>query len=92
MLKRSNVLADAISDAAAGFKVRLVTLDVPHLGRRLNEHRNNFSVPKGMEWPNLFPGIDVTKLDTESDDSMAYGMMTSGAGSTAYHPFFCSVS
>ena len=49
-----------------------MTLDVPYLGRRLNENRNNFSVPEGMEWPNLFPGVDVTNLN-DGDDLTAYG-------------------
>jgi hypothetical protein len=47
-------------------------LDVPYLGRRLNEYRNSFSLPKGTEYPNLFPGVDVTNL--EDDDKMAYGI------------------
>lgn len=50
----------------------LLTLDAPYLGRRLNEFRNSFGVPKGMEYPNLFPGVDVTNLE-EADESMAYG-------------------
>jgi (S)-2-hydroxy-acid oxidase len=28
-------------------------VDVPLLGRRLNEFRNDFKLPDGMEWPNL---------------------------------------
>lgn len=58
--------------AEAGFKALFVTLDVPYLGRRLNEFRNKFGVPKGMEYPNLFPGVDVTRLE-DGDDVMAYG-------------------
>ena len=61
--------------AAAGFKAVLVTIDVPYLGRRLNEYRNKFGVPKGMEYPNLFPGVDVSNLE-DGDDTMAYGMST----------------
>jgi (S)-2-hydroxy-acid oxidase len=57
---------------AAGFKALFVTLDVPYLGRRLNEFRNKFTVPKGMEYPNLFPGVDVTNLE-DGDEVMAYG-------------------
>jgi (S)-2-hydroxy-acid oxidase len=38
----------------------------------LNEYRNSFGVPKGMEYPNLYPGVDVTNLE-DGDDSMAYG-------------------
>lgn len=56
----------------AGFKALLLTLDAPWLGRRLNEYRNKFGVPKGMEYPNLYPGVDVTNLE-DGDDSMAYG-------------------
>ncbi|KAL4924847.1 alpha-hydroxy acid oxidase [Aspergillus undulatus] len=56
---------------AAGFKALFVTLDAPYLGRRLNEYRNNFDVPKGMEYPNLFPGVDVTNLE-DGDESMTY--------------------
>lgn len=59
-------------NAAAGFKAVLVTLDVPWLGRRLNEFRNNFSLPHGMEYPNLFPGVDVTNLE-DGDERMVYG-------------------
>lgn len=59
------------SIAAAGFKALFLTLDVPYLGRRLNEYRNKFAVPEGMEYPNLFPGVDVTNLE-DGDDSMAY--------------------
>lgn len=28
-------------------------MDCPVLGRRLNEYRNNFVLPEGVEWPNL---------------------------------------
>ncbi|KAJ8132307.1 hypothetical protein O1611_g1311 [Lasiodiplodia mahajangana] len=55
----------------SGFKALLLTIDAPYLGRRLNEFRNDFSMPKGMEYPNLFPGVDVTNLEN-SGDSMAY--------------------
>jgi (S)-2-hydroxy-acid oxidase len=68
-LKYLDLLANKIS--AAGFKAIFVTLDVPYLGRRLNEYRNKFAVPKGMEYPNLFPGVDVTNLE-DGDYSMAY--------------------
>lgn len=57
---------------AAGFKGLFVTLDVPYLGRRLDEYRNNFGVPKGMEYPNLFPGVDVTNLE-DGGDMVAHG-------------------
>ncbi|CAG9939624.1 unnamed protein product [Clonostachys rosea f. rosea IK726] len=72
LLKDKKVMINVLKRAeAAGFKAILVTLDCPYLGRRLNEFRNNFSVPKGMEWPNLFPGVDVTNLEDGNDD-LAY--------------------
>jgi (S)-2-hydroxy-acid oxidase len=49
-----------------------LTLDGPRLGRRLNEYRNSFGLPKGMEYPNLFPGVDLSNL-VDSGDEMAYG-------------------
>lgn len=56
----------------AGFKALILTLDAPYLGRRLNEFRNDFSMPKGMEYPNFFPGVDVSNLEV-GGDLMGYG-------------------
>ncbi|KZZ90871.1 FMN-dependent dehydrogenase family protein [Moelleriella libera RCEF 2490] len=39
--------------AAAGYKAIFLSVDTPVLGRRLNEHRNNFLLPDDMSWPNL---------------------------------------
>ena len=39
--------------AAAGFKAIFLSVDVPVLGQRLNEHRNQFILPEGLTWPNL---------------------------------------
>ncbi|KZZ94419.1 Aldolase-type TIM barrel [Moelleriella libera RCEF 2490] len=72
LLKNKTAMGDALKRAeAAGFKAVFVTLDVPCLGRRLNEYRNGFSVPPGMGYPNLYPGADVSNLD-DSDENMAY--------------------
>ncbi|EMR62984.1 putative fmn-dependent dehydrogenase family protein [Eutypa lata UCREL1] len=38
---------------AAGYKAIFLSVDTPLLGRRLNEYRNNFTLPEDMEWPNL---------------------------------------
>ncbi|KAF9880870.1 fmn-dependent dehydrogenase family protein [Colletotrichum karsti] len=38
---------------AAGYKAIFLSVDTPLLGRRLNEYRNNFTLPDGVEWPNL---------------------------------------
>ncbi|KAH8895673.1 (S)-2-hydroxy-acid oxidase [Thozetella sp. PMI_491] len=37
----------------AGYKAIFLSVDTPLLGRRLNEYRNNFTLPEGLEWPNL---------------------------------------
>ncbi|RTE84356.1 hypothetical protein BHE90_001089 [Fusarium euwallaceae] len=72
LLKNKDAMIKMIKRAdKAGFKALLVTLDAPYLGRRLNEFRNKFNLPKGMEYPNLFPGVDVTNLE-DGDESMAY--------------------
>ncbi|OQD85020.1 hypothetical protein PENANT_c011G00987 [Penicillium antarcticum] len=72
LLKNKAAMIQMIKRAeAVGFKALFVTLDVPYLGRRLNEFRNKFAVPKGMEYPNLFPGVDVTNLE-DGNDVMAY--------------------
>ncbi|KAL6357093.1 hypothetical protein LRP88_10711 [Fusarium phalaenopsidis] len=72
LLKNKDAMIKMIKRAEkAGFKALLVTLDAPYLGRRLNEFRNKFSLPQGMEYPNLFPGVDVTNLE-DGDESMAY--------------------
>ena len=41
-------------------------------GTRLNEARNNFGMPKGIEYPNMAPGLDVSNFAKE-DDPIAYG-------------------
>jgi (S)-2-hydroxy-acid oxidase len=38
---------------ASGYSAIFLSVDVPLLGRRLNEFRNDFHLPDGMEWPNL---------------------------------------
>ncbi|KAK7417236.1 hypothetical protein QQX98_004670 [Neonectria punicea] len=38
---------------ASGYKTIFLSVDVPLLGRRLNEYRNNFVLPEDMAWPNL---------------------------------------
>ncbi|THZ22683.1 FMN-dependent dehydrogenase [Aureobasidium pullulans] len=39
--------------ASAGYKAIFLSVDVPVLGQRLNEHKNKFELPEGLEWPNL---------------------------------------
>lgn len=65
-------LLTSIFFPAAGFNALFVTLDCPYLGRRLNEFRNKFSLPEGMQLPNLFPGVDITTFE-DGNETMAYG-------------------
>ncbi|KAE8370443.1 FMN-dependent dehydrogenase [Aspergillus caelatus] len=53
-----------------------ITLPVPYrcppiYGMRHNEGRNKFSLPKGIEYPNMAPGVDI-KFDTEEEHPLAY--------------------
>lgn len=41
------------SFAGAGYRALFLSVDVPVLGRRLGEMRSNFTLPKGMSFPNL---------------------------------------
>lgn len=56
----------------SGYKAVMLTVDAPMLGRRLNEYRNSFGIPKGMGYPNLAPGSDMSNL-TEPGEGLAYG-------------------
>ncbi|KZL68651.1 fmn-dependent dehydrogenase family protein [Colletotrichum incanum] len=38
---------------SSGYRAIFLSVDTPLLGRRLNEYRNNFHLPDGVEWPNL---------------------------------------
>ncbi|KAK8211451.1 hypothetical protein M8818_003104 [Zalaria obscura] len=40
----------------AGYKAVFVSVDVPTLGRRVNEMRNSFVLPDGMQFPNILAG------------------------------------
>ncbi|KAL4770558.1 FMN-dependent dehydrogenase-domain-containing protein [Aspergillus nidulans var. acristatus] len=72
LLKNKEAMIQMVKRAeAAGFKALFLTIDVPYLGRRLNEFRNNFNMPRGMEYPNLFPGLGVSKLD-DGNELMDY--------------------
>lgn len=39
--------------SAAGYKAIFISVDVPVLGRRLNEFRNNFTLPEHLGFPNI---------------------------------------
>lgn len=46
-------LCDANLIEGAGYRALFLSVDVPVLGRRLGEMRSNFTLPKGMSFPNL---------------------------------------
>ncbi|THY94409.1 FMN-dependent dehydrogenase [Aureobasidium pullulans] len=51
MIKDKVACANTIKPA--GYKAIFLSVDVPVLGQRLNEHKNKFELPEGLEWPNL---------------------------------------
>ncbi|KAG9838018.1 FMN-dependent dehydrogenase, partial [Aureobasidium melanogenum] len=54
MIKDKVACANTIERAeAAGYKAIFLSVDVPVLGQRLNEHKNKFELPEGLRWPNL---------------------------------------
>lgn len=36
-----------------GYRAIFMSVDVPVLGRRLNEYRNNFTLPEKLAFPNI---------------------------------------
>ncbi|GLI78671.1 hypothetical protein PoHVEF18_006992 [Penicillium ochrochloron] len=45
----------------AGYKALFLSVDVPVLGKRLNEYRNEFRIPKDMVYPNILSsGADTS--------------------------------
>ena len=52
----------------AGYKALFLSVDVPVLGKRLNEYRNEFRIPNDMEYPNILSSGEDTSDRTD------YGM------------------
>ncbi|KAM0099315.1 hypothetical protein ACP6JE_006122 [Aspergillus fumigatus] len=54
----------------AGYKALFLSVDVPVLGKRLNEYRNSYTLPEDMNWPNILScGADTSNhpsLDWET--------------------------
>lgn len=72
--------ADGSSFSAAGYKAIFVSVDLPIIGSRLNEARNNFPHPLEATLPNLnFPdGRHVP------EEAYAYGMCEFASIYTAF--------
>lgn len=58
------------SYAEAGYKALFLSVDVPVLGKRLNEYRNNYTLPKDMSWPNILSNGSDTSNRTDYDPSL----------------------
>lgn len=76
IVKDRNVTLQLVKRAqAAGFKAIFVSVDTPVLGRRLNEMRNNFTLPEDLAFPNILSsGGDEFASDdeTRSEGPQAY--------------------
>lgn len=59
----------ANSSAEAGYKALFLSVDVPVLGKRLNEYRNEFRIPEDMEYPNIL------SRGADTSDRTNYGML-----------------
>ncbi|KIX93919.1 uncharacterized protein Z520_10256 [Fonsecaea multimorphosa CBS 102226] len=58
----------------AGFKGVFITADTPVLGRRLNEYRNRFVLPAGVDFPNM--RFVETSLEKEGVNKGAKGFLS----------------
>lgn len=76
IVKDRNVTFQLLKRAqAAGYKAIFVSVDTPVLGRRLNEMRNNFTLPEDLAFPNILSsGGDEFASDdeTRSEGPQAY--------------------
>lgn len=63
-----------LTSIEAGCKAVFVTVDCAVLGRRLNEARNNFTLPDHIELPHMPADCDWRNLVVE-DDRLKYGTL-----------------
>ncbi|PYH30907.1 alpha-hydroxy acid oxidase [Aspergillus neoniger CBS 115656] len=49
----------------AGYKALFLSVDVPVLGKRLNEYRNDYQLPQDMEYPNILSNGSDTSDRTD---------------------------
>lgn len=61
-------------NTAAGFKAIFVSVDVPVLGRRLNEMRNNFTLPEDLTFPNILSSGN-SEFSDEGGNGNDYGCL-----------------
>lgn len=58
--------------AEAGYKALFLSVDVPVLGKRLNEYRNEFRIPEDMSYPNILSS------GADTSDRTDYGKLCDG--------------
>lgn len=56
----------------AGYNGIVLTADGPYLGKRLNEYRNSFAMPKGMVFPNFGPGFTFDNMEATHNERLDY--------------------
>ncbi|KAJ5227158.1 uncharacterized protein N7469_007164 [Penicillium citrinum] len=54
----------------AGYKALFLSVDVPVLGKRLNEYRNDYTLPADMQWPNILSSGSDHSDRTDYDPSL----------------------
>ncbi|KAJ5738950.1 hypothetical protein N7493_002105 [Penicillium malachiteum] len=54
----------------AGYKALFLSVDVPVLGKRLNEYRNEFRIPEDMTYPNILSSGADTSDRTDYDPTL----------------------
>ena len=62
----------------AGYKALFLSVEVPVLGHRLNEYRNDFMLPAELSFPNILSG--GLKEFAEGENSHDYGQLIVPAG------------
>ncbi|GME25460.1 FMN-dependent dehydrogenase family protein [Neofusicoccum parvum] len=73
MLRDRSVAEQMLRRAeSSGYKAVFLTVDCPVLGLRLNEYRNNFTLPDGMTYPNLTDDPTVPFSLADGDPKNSY--------------------
>ncbi|KAF2179687.1 FMN-dependent dehydrogenase [Zopfia rhizophila CBS 207.26] len=68
VVKDRNITLQLLARAeAAGYLALFLSVDCPSLGRRLNEMRNNFTLPDDLTFPNILSGGAQESTDSEEE-------------------------
>ncbi|RDW73070.1 putative FMN-dependent dehydrogenase family protein [Coleophoma cylindrospora] len=73
VLKNRGITLQLLKRAeAAGYKALFLSVDTPTLGRRLNEMRNNFTLPPELDLPNILSSGAAIGKSEGADSDTAY--------------------